>query len=126
MPCGGIYPMENPDGKTQADVLSPTLGGCWVCSHGGALHFMDEWDTYIHARCAIRELSKPDSDVYIVVGHGHVVELDFSLENEAGRKAVEDGRAEDYVETLKAEFQDEIRRLEIEIENLRDQMENAE
>ncbi len=92
MPCGGIYPCLNPESKSIQDVLSPNLGGCWVCSHGGALHFMDEWDTFIHARCALRELSNPDSDTHIVIEHGHSVELNFSLENEAGRKAVESGK----------------------------------
>jgi len=53
---------------------------------------MDEWDTFIHARCALRELSNPDSDTHIVIEHGHSVELNFSLENEAGRKAVESGK----------------------------------
>ena len=81
MPCGGIYPMLPAVGNVTEELLLID-GGCWVCSKGGCFHFMEEWDTLIHARCAVKALADPSSDTYLVVTHGHEVILDFSLEED--------------------------------------------
>jgi hypothetical protein len=66
MPCGGIGPT---DGK----------GECtFMCGKPDAVHFMYEWDTYIHARCVMGFLSTQEGQILIT--HGHTVTLDFSLE----------------------------------------------
>jgi len=39
-----------------------------------------ELDAYIHARCAVKGLADPNSDVALVISHEHDVYLDFSLE----------------------------------------------
>lgn len=82
MPCGGIIVCVDGPGKI-TDVLSPGVGGCWVCCHGGCRHFLIEWDTYIHARCAVKMMAADDDDrneVIMVIFHKHTVTLDFSLE----------------------------------------------
>jgi len=79
MPCGGIVPIGEVDVKGKVtEQLSPTKGGCWVCSHGGAHHFCYEWDTYIHARCVPAFLMGPEGGC--VIQHGHEVILNFELE----------------------------------------------
>jgi hypothetical protein len=80
MPCGGIEPMSNPDGLTIKDKLPPTKGGCWMCSRGGCKHFCHEWDTYIHARCVPAFLKTEEGK--IIMGHKHLVVLEFELEEE--------------------------------------------
>lgn len=80
MPCGGIEPYPaTTDTGTIKEELSPTKGGCWVCQRGGAKHFCHEWDTYIHARCALAFLLN-DDEGQCVIAHKHIVELDFSIE----------------------------------------------
>lgn len=73
MPCGGIY-LASSEETLEAD--------CLVCGRKGCRHYIEEWDAYIHARCAIRELNNPGSEVYVVLLHEHEVYLDFSLEGE--------------------------------------------
>jgi hypothetical protein len=79
MPCGGIYPITGtwvePLTRDQTDVR------CWTCGKEGALHFCDEWDCYIHARCAVLFLQTEEGQCVIL--HGHTVTLDFSLEQAA-------------------------------------------
>jgi hypothetical protein len=71
MPCGGI--------AVYSDV---SAGDCWVCNKPGAKHYLEEWDAMIHARCAVKELANPTSDVALVINHKHQVFLDFGLEEE--------------------------------------------
>lgn len=78
MPCDGIYPgapgMEHDDPRLQKF-------DCWVCSKQGCHHFVGEWDSAIHARCAITWLADKDNiEAQIIVRHNHQVMLDFSLE----------------------------------------------
>lgn len=77
MPCGGIYPLSEAKG-TITEKLSPIQGGCWVCGMGGAHHFCDEWDTYIHARCVPIFLLGREGQC--VIHHEHTIELNFELE----------------------------------------------
>lgn len=79
MPCGGILLAEGGGGSLKKK-LSPTKGGCLVCGYGGCHHFIIEWDAFIHARCAVKAMADPESDVAIVISHGHDVVMDFSLE----------------------------------------------
>jgi len=110
MPCGGIQPMvqTQEEAKTIKDKLHCTKGGCWVCGLGGAHHFMHEWDTFIHARCAIKYLagalnprtvsnSNPengteihpiDNEAQIIIEHQHDIFLNFSLEEKGEEDAV--------------------------------------
>jgi hypothetical protein len=81
MPCGGIIVCTDGPG-TIADTLKNGQG-CWVCDKGGCCHFLIEWDAYIHARCAVKALADPESDVAVIIGHRHEVFLDFSLEPDA-------------------------------------------
>lgn len=81
MPCGGIEPIKNDNLGTIHEHLSPNEGGCWVCSRGGAMHMCHEWDTYIHARCALTFLLTTDEGK-CVVEHKHAVYLDFSIEED--------------------------------------------
>jgi hypothetical protein len=83
MPCGGIYPVKNLNAGSRDKILIANEGGCWVCGRGGCHHFMDEWDTFIHATCAIKDLQNPDSDTFLVVLHGHQIYLDTTLEQPA-------------------------------------------
>ena len=78
MPCGGIEPMKNDRLGSINDKLDATQGGCWICDRGGAQHMCFEWDTYIHARCVPQFLNTDEGR--IVIDHGHLVVLDFSLE----------------------------------------------
>lgn len=82
MPCGGIYPYDPDDSrddrKTIDEFLSPGHGGCWVCSKGGAKHFCEEWDTFIHARCVPSFLQTEEGQ--IIISHRHHVLIDFALE----------------------------------------------
>ncbi len=112
MPSGGIEPFNRSkdDPKTVMtikDKLDPGHGGCWVCHRGGAFHMLHEWDSWIHARCAVtylhyglhprpcpdprfdkllgEEASEPpihpmDEEAQIVIENGYIVILDFSLE----------------------------------------------
>lgn len=73
MPCGGIITCRKPVEKIENQ--------CWCCGKYGCMHFMIEWDAYIHARCAIEALSDSDSDVSIIIAHKHDINLDFSLES---------------------------------------------
>jgi len=78
MPCGGIYPVKGTwVEKLKRDERKPEQR-CWVCQQPGAMHFCDEWDCYIHARCAIPFLQSDEGK--IVIGHRHTVILDFSAE----------------------------------------------
>ena len=83
MPCGGIYPARQTADGTIKDKVSPTDGGCWECGRGGAKHFCDEWDTYIHARCVPKFLQSSEGEIVIL--HKHTVVLDFSLEESYAR-----------------------------------------
>lgn len=83
MPCGGIYPVGagliiSHGPGTIKDKLGAPQGGCWVCGHGGCEHFCDEWDTYIHARCVAAFLQTEEGQC--VIEHGHIVILNFSVE----------------------------------------------
>lgn len=72
MPCGGIYP----GGPFGSELREPT--DCWVCHKSGCLHFVEEWDTPIHARCVPEFLASDEG--LCVIRHEHEVVLDFSLE----------------------------------------------
>lgn len=78
MPCGGIYPIKGTWVEGVPRDESKPEHRCWTCGRLGALHFCDEWDTFIHARCAILFLQTDEGEC--VISHGHVVELDFSVE----------------------------------------------
>jgi hypothetical protein len=75
MPCGGINPIVR-------DVVPAKGGKCWVCRKPGALHFVDEWDDFIHARCVPEFLQSEEGRV--VIDHGHTVYLRFDLEASSG------------------------------------------
>ena len=81
MPCGGIYPIANtwiesfPKDETKPEHC------CWMCGKGGCEHFCDEWDTFIHARCALAFLATEEGQ--IIIKHEHQVLLDFSKETHA-------------------------------------------
>ena len=82
MPCGGIYPISNTwleAAGINRDESKPEHR-CWTCNGKGAKHFCDEWDCYIHARCAIKFLSTPEGEC--VINHGHEVVLNFSAEED--------------------------------------------
>jgi len=51
---------------------------CCLCRKPGALHFVEEWDDFIHARCVPDYLHTDDGRC--IIEHGHDVYLDFSLE----------------------------------------------
>lgn len=95
MPCGGIRPVDESlvtnktlELKTLNDQLEPEDGGCWVCGLGGCRHFLEEYDTFIHAICALKFLQSTEGQ--IVIHHKHTIELDFNLEgNVAGHQALE-------------------------------------
>lgn len=79
MPCGGIIICTDGPGELGEKCVPPS-GGCWVCGEGGCRHFLIEWDTYIHARCAVKAMNDPESEVAMVISHQHDICLDFSLE----------------------------------------------
>lgn len=83
MPCGGIYPIKQlaPDIRPIFEKPFP----CWVCGKLDAKHFCDEWDTPIHARCVPSFLQTEEGQ--IVIGHGHEIWLDFSIEQTEEQKA---------------------------------------
>jgi hypothetical protein len=86
MPCGGIIVMRGPGTATEKRTDGQ---GCWVCGCGGCHHFLIEWDSFIHARCALKALNDPNSDVPVVVEHQHAVVLDFSLEASGEEEGLE-------------------------------------
>jgi hypothetical protein len=80
MPCGGIYPIKGTWVEpiaAQRDESKPEQR-CWVCGKGNTAHFCDEWDCYIHARCAVQFLQSEEGQC--VIDHGHEVHLNFSIE----------------------------------------------
>ena len=60
MPCGGIYPMNNPYGCS-----------CWQCGKSEPTPelFCDEWDTFLHAECALAFLNTEEGN--IILTHAH-------------------------------------------------------
>ena len=64
MPCGGIYPVT---------VKETMVLNCWICGTGGADHFIEEWDAYLHYECAGKFLASVEGE--IVLSHGHTVVL---------------------------------------------------
>ena len=85
MPCGGIYPLvgdyaTGPLGKEVVERDHP----CWVCKRRNCKHFCDEWDTTLHARCALDFLN--DEEGQMVISHEHQVVLDFSLDEEVPKE----------------------------------------
>jgi hypothetical protein len=83
MPCGGIRPFN-------LSVVSDALEGqptppCHFCNKPGATHWVEEWDTAIHARCVPAFLQTEEGE--IIIEHGHDVYLDFSLEREEEQDA---------------------------------------
>lgn len=111
MPCGGIFP--GAPGMTVEQVLKAAEMArkdgnnwtCWVCQENGALHFLEEFDSFIHARCAIKFLAGglkvnegldgADLEAGIVIQHGHEVILDFSLEAPAAKNDPDDNDPND-------------------------------
>ena len=69
MPCGGI--------NVYSDVPE---GTCWVCRKPGAKHYFEEFDTMVHARCAVAKLLNQESELNMCITHEHTIFLDFSLE----------------------------------------------
>lgn len=78
MPCGGIEPFDGGPG-TIYEKIGAAKGGCWVCQRGGCKHFYHEFDTYIHASCALDE-EFLDQEGSCIIEHQHTMILDFSLE----------------------------------------------
>jgi hypothetical protein len=67
MPCGGVYPVENPKNAW-----------CWMCGSKtcdnkpeGPWSFVEEWDALIHDRC-IDDFLKTD-DGKVVLSHNHEI-----------------------------------------------------
>ena len=59
---------------------------CWVCNKRGAMHFCDEWDTFIHARCVPMFIQTEEGQ--ILIHHKHAVILDFNLEEPDEREKI--------------------------------------
>jgi hypothetical protein len=78
MPCGGIWPMAMGGGGYVNEVRQTIDGGCFICQRGGCRHWIDEWETFIHARCVPQFLQTQKGKV--VMAHKHTVILDFAIE----------------------------------------------
>jgi hypothetical protein len=74
MPCGGITPTKN--SFLRDTVASPQE--CYYCGKKGALHFVEEWDAFIHAVCVPAFLQTDEGKV--IIKHKHEVYIDFELE----------------------------------------------
>jgi len=56
---------------------------CWVCGKKGCAHFVEEWDSAIHALCAIRWLADTANvEAQIIIKHRHDVILCLDLEED--------------------------------------------
>lgn len=69
MPCGGVAPCKIPEN-------SPATA-CFFCGRPGCGHFYDEFDTYVHAVCFLRDLVlSPEGEAHIALQHQHNIILD--------------------------------------------------
>lgn len=60
MPCGGVYPLTQPDD-------SP----CLRCGRRGGDHWVEEWDGAVHRGCLLDYLGSDEGE--IILDHGHPI-----------------------------------------------------
>ena len=82
MPCGGIYPIKG----SMIEPYHKPEHPCWVCGKPDCTHFCEEWDTPMHAHCVAAFLLTEEGQC--VIGHGHTVVVDYSLEVNHGTTVV--------------------------------------
>jgi hypothetical protein len=84
MACGGIYPWYSGEAKEmELQKVEAIHRNCWFCHQNNGKHYVEEYQSFIHARCAVEFLTIDD----VVVEHGHQVLLDFALDETPVKKA---------------------------------------
>lgn len=68
MPSGGIYPVQD----------LPSDAKCATCRGSNPTHYCEEWDHFLHAKCAMNFLSTTEGKILIDLDHS--ISIQFSLE----------------------------------------------
>ncbi len=75
-PAPGIYPCQR-----------RRTNRCWHCNLGGADHFCEEWDTYLHKRC-IEPFLKTEEGL-LVIRHKHLIQIGDRILQPEGENMLE-------------------------------------